>query len=97
MRLFWLNRKRDKSGVSGAGIVAEGIEFSNGKCSLCWLSGHKSVSIFDNITQLVAIHGHHGATVVQFNRPVSQRLVAITQIDLDAMDRKAKQKKGKRK
>lgn len=92
MRFFWLNRRRDKSGVSGTGTVAEGVEYSDGVCSLHWLEGHKSTSIFNNMTQLVAIHGHHGATVVTFDRPLSQRLIAVTQSDLDKMTKLAKPK-----
>jgi hypothetical protein len=45
VRLFTLDRKEDVSGTSGIGIVAEGIEFSNGKCALAWLTKFQSVAI----------------------------------------------------
>ena len=45
MRPFWLQRVEDESGVSGVGLVAEGVLFSNGWCSLTWLTGHKSVAV----------------------------------------------------
>ena len=34
MKLFQLHRHEDESGVSGTGIVAEGVQFSDGKCAL---------------------------------------------------------------
>lgn len=37
MRTFVLRRNEDISGVSGVGIVAEGIEFSDGVVALRWL------------------------------------------------------------
>ena len=40
MHMFYLNRLIDKSGVSGTGVVAEGVVFTNGKCVLTWLSEH---------------------------------------------------------
>lgn len=66
MKLFYLNRIEDESGVSGVGIVAEGIQFSNGKCVLSWLTEHSSIAIYDNIDDLKAIHGHNGKTVIEF-------------------------------
>lgn len=64
MRKFYLSRVEDKSGVSGVGIVAEGVQFENGKCVLSWLTAHTSIAIYDNIEELEAIHGHNGKTVV---------------------------------
>lgn len=63
MRRFVLERDVDESGVSGTGTVAEGVMFSNGKCALSWLTEHTSVAVYDDITTLVAIHGHDGKTV----------------------------------
>lgn len=36
-RLFVLDRVEDVSGVSGTGVVAEGIEFSDGVGALRWI------------------------------------------------------------
>lgn len=35
-RRFHLVRDDDETGISGTGVVAEGIEFSNGMCAACW-------------------------------------------------------------
>lgn len=64
MNLFHLKRIEDESGVSGTGIVAEGVEFSNGKCVLNWRTQHSSVAIYDSIQTPEAIHGHNGKTLV---------------------------------
>jgi hypothetical protein len=97
MRIFWLNRKEDLSGVSGDGIVAEGVEFSDGVVALRWKEGYKSVAIFPNITELMRIHGHHGATVATFERPASQWPSIVTEGDLTNPARtEPKQPKRKR-
>ena len=64
MRPFWLQRVEDESGVSGVGLVAEGVEFSNGWCALTWLTGHKSVAFYPSLEEVEAIHGHDGKTKI---------------------------------
>lgn len=66
MKMFLLIRHEDETGVSGTGIVAEGIEFSNGKCSISWLTNVTSCAIYDNIEDVIHIHGHGGKTEVRF-------------------------------
>lgn len=66
MRLFRLRRTEDVSGVSGTGIVAEGVVLSNGKCVLSWLTRYTSVAVYDDLATLVAIHEHGGRTVVEW-------------------------------
>ncbi len=63
-RLFVLRRTEDESGISGTGDVAEGVEFSNGKCVLCWITQYRSVAVYDSIRELESIHGHDGKTLV---------------------------------
>jgi hypothetical protein len=66
MRKFWLERIVDVSGVSGTGIVAEGVEFSDGRCAMRWTKDLSSVAIYDSVDALIAIHGHNGTTSVLF-------------------------------
>jgi hypothetical protein len=63
-KIFYLNRTEDESGVSGTGRIAQGCIFDNGKVALTWLSEHPSVTIYDNIGEVRAIHGHSGKTEV---------------------------------
>lgn len=61
MRRFILERTDDETGMSGTGTVAEGVEFSNGKVCLTWLSTYHSIVIYDNIKEVEWIHGHGGS------------------------------------
>lgn len=63
-KTFYLHRNEDESGISGTGRIAQGIVFDNGKVALTWLSDHPSVTIYDNIGEVKAIHGHEGKTEV---------------------------------
>ena len=63
-KLFYLHRSEDESGISGTGRIAQGIVFDNGKVALTWLSDHPSVTVYDNIGEVRAIHGHEGKTEV---------------------------------
>lgn len=65
-RRFVLERIEDESGVSGTGIVAEGVEFSTGQCALSWLSMNSSVGVYPNIKALERVHGHDGKTLVKW-------------------------------
>ena len=64
MKMFYLKRGEDESGVSGTGRVAQGFIFDNGKVAVTWLSEHPSVTVYDNIGEVTAIHGHGGKTEI---------------------------------
>lgn len=64
MRRFILRRYEDPGGVSGTGDVAEGVEFSCGRCVLHWRTHINSIAIYDTIFQLEDLHGHDGKTKV---------------------------------
>lgn len=68
MRRFHLVRNEDVSGVSGTGVVAEGVEFWDGACAMRWREpqGHQSTSFYADIEDVIAIHGHNGATSIRF-------------------------------
>ena len=67
MRIFNLHRAEDESGVSGTGVVTEGVEFSDGTCVMRWLTSTKSTAFYNSINELVQIHGHEGRTVAVFD------------------------------
>lgn len=62
MRLFQLHRDIDASGVSGTGIVTEGVQFTDGSVAMRWMSEHTSTAIYASISDVQAVHGHGGAT-----------------------------------
>lgn len=68
---FVLQRDEDETGVSGTGVVAEGVEFSDGVVALRWIvpagapgAGNPTSVVFhDNgIASVEKIHGHGGKT-----------------------------------
>ncbi|MFC4498585.1 MULTISPECIES: hypothetical protein [Streptomyces] len=61
---FHLDRHEDITGISGEGTVASGVIFPDGTVAMRWNTGTKSTAIYDSIDDVVAIHGHNGATVV---------------------------------
>lgn len=65
---FRLRRMRDVSGVSGEGVVVEGVQFSDGRVALRWLvpGVPSSTVVWDNVTDAVAVHGHDGNTVLEW-------------------------------
>jgi len=66
MRTFELVRDVDLTGVSGTGVVAEGVEFSDGTCAMRWVTSYHSTAVYDSLPELVAIHGHDGLTRVRW-------------------------------
>jgi hypothetical protein len=64
LRRFQLVRDVDATGVSGTGVVVEGVRFTDGTVALRWLSEHTSTAIYASIDDVEKIHGHDGATRV---------------------------------
>ena len=62
MRTFKLQRDEDVTGVSGTGAVAEGVQWSDGKVALHWVTGIGSVIIYDDIDHVHQVHGHDRKT-----------------------------------
>lgn len=62
---FVLMRDEDEVGVSGTGVVADGVIFAgSGKVALSWNTPHTSVAVYDDLETVIAIHGHDGKTKV---------------------------------
>lgn len=66
MRLFHVIRAEDLTGVSGTGIVAEGVRFSDYRVIIHWMGKLNSLGIYRNIDELIAIHGHEGRTTIKW-------------------------------
>lgn len=74
MRRFQLVRDVDVTGISGTGVVAEGIEFSDGTTVLRWVKSgtarpevvKPTTVVHDDVASVVALHGHNGATFVEW-------------------------------
>lgn len=62
MRRFELHRDQDATGISGTGVVAQGIQFDDGTCAMRWLSQHRSTAMYESSRDIELIHGHGGLT-----------------------------------
>ena len=62
----------------GTGVVAEGVVFATGKVVLSWCSEYHSVTMYDAIVDLVAIHGHQGSTRVDWLDPAHTTPTALS-------------------
>jgi hypothetical protein len=58
MRRFVMSREFDVSGVSGTGLVLEGVLFSTGVVVVHWLTPppRGSISLWDSLEQFLSIH-----------------------------------------
>ena len=67
-RRFYLSRKVDESGISGEGIVADGVLFPCGYAILCWRLATKvgvnTIGWYPSIGAIEQIHGHGGMTEI---------------------------------
>ena len=68
-RRFLLYRHTDPSGVSGTGVVAEGVQFVDGRVALRWRGQWPSTVAWDDVEQILGVHGHQGATVLRWIDP----------------------------
>lgn len=71
MRRFQLHRDIDETGVSGTGVVAEGVLFTSGRVALEWPSEFPTSVVFHDrgIESVEAVHGHNGKTRIVFLDP----------------------------
>jgi hypothetical protein len=74
VRAFLVIRDEDVTGISGTGIVAEGVEFEDGTTVLRWLKAgtarpdvvKPTTVVHESVDSVIALHGHGGKTWVQF-------------------------------
>lgn len=55
-RMFTMVRIADETGVSGTGVVLDGIEFPNGMVAVCWRSKTPSVNVYRSFVEFKHIH-----------------------------------------
>ena len=71
IRTFTVFRKADETGVSGDGVVIEGVELATGQCIVHWLypPPRGGVAIFESLDDFIKVHiGPHPAnnTIITF-------------------------------
>lgn len=71
-RRFVIQRDRDVSGLSGVGVVADGVAFDDGSAVVRWRAGAAGVRttvLYDSVEELERLHGHGSATIVAWLDP----------------------------
>ena len=71
IRAFTVFRKNDECGVSGEGVVIEGVELATGQCVIHWLypPPKGGIAIFESMGDFIKVHiGPHPAnsTIITF-------------------------------
>lgn len=71
MRLFELHRDTDETGISGTGVVAQGVEFDDGTVAMRWTTEWPTSVVFHDrgAAALEAVHGHGGKTRIVWDPP----------------------------
>ena len=64
MFMYELRRDEDATGVSGVGVVAQGVVFDDGTVTQRWLTANRSTALYASIADVIKIHGHEGRTRV---------------------------------
>lgn len=59
---FYLYRHQDMSGISGTGVVADGIKWPDGTVTLRWRGPRPSTVNWNSVEDAEAVHGHGSAT-----------------------------------
>lgn len=58
IRTFTVARQYDETGVSGQGVVIEGVTLATGQCVAHWLfpPPRGSIAVFDSMSDFIAVH-----------------------------------------
>jgi hypothetical protein len=75
VRTFRLVRHQDITGISGTGVVAEGVEFTDGTVVLRWLKAgttrpdhvKPTTVLHDDVDSVLGLHSHNGATQIEWD------------------------------
>lgn len=71
MKRFNVRRNIDATGNSGTGLIAEGVQFTDGRVAWHWSAdtnalGVTSTIVYDSIEDAITVHGHGGLTIVEW-------------------------------
>lgn len=73
MRRFQLIRDEDVTGVSGTGVVAEGVLLTSGKVVVEWLTDWPTSVVWHDrgLESVEHVHGHNGRTRIEWIDPAT--------------------------
>lgn len=84
-KTFQLHRDTDVSGVSAAGVVADGAQFPDGTVVVRWRGEHASTVVWNDLASALAVHGHDGATRVVWGHELPRELRRLSRHFRDAL------------
>ena len=90
VKTFKLVRDCDVTGISGTGVVAEGVTFHSGQTVICWMRPPYTISVFSSPDAVLGVHGHGGNTRIVWDERArtKTRSTKVRQRDhLNAKDR----------
>lgn len=75
MRRFELHRDEDETGLSGTGLIVEGVEMSNGAVAMRWVPWPYSIVVYPErgMEAIEYLHGHRGRTRIVWLDPEEPR------------------------
>jgi len=78
IRTFTVHRQNDETGVSGTGVIIEGVLYATGQVVLHWLlpSPKGSIAIFESMGDFVGTHiGPHPANITTITFEDGEQMV----------------------
>lgn len=66
MRRFQLIRDEDVSGVSGVGVVAEGVQFGDGQAAIHWIGQWPTTTPHPSMLSIESVHCHGGLSRIKW-------------------------------
>ena len=84
IQTFTVARQADESGVSGEGVVIEGVLLATGQCIAHWLYPRPkgSIAIFDSMNDFITVHikPHPGnRTIITYDDGEQERYGLVTE------------------
>jgi len=84
IQTFTVARQADESGVSGEGVVIEGVVLATGQCIAHWLYPRPkgSIAIFDSMNDFITVHikPHPGnRTIITYDDGEQERYGLVTE------------------
>lgn len=80
-RLFTLVRHEDVTGISGTGVVADGVCWPDGAVAVRWRGERQSTVVWQSMDDVQAIHGHGGATSIVWDDYPRADLTRLPEMD----------------
>jgi hypothetical protein len=86
IRTFTVARQYDETGVSGEGVVIEGVTLATGQCVAHWLfpPPRGSIAVFDSMSDFITVHirPHPGnRTIITYDDGEQQRFGLFSEED----------------